>query len=289
MSCDTVVDLIIFILPSRAAATDPLWRTLQTHEDVPYHISSLDPRVFEAWTRTPHTDPSNPSVNGFMHVDRITKLHDFVVRRPLAQVDVLVEGGQHVAEEDGELRRLHMESQKTSKKSKGSSKRAAQIQDERPSELADNAAKKARALDTLREMQKELNASIARLDGETENDGVPASATSRQAALPSSGSSEILLSSPLANVRIGHSVSSKINWIINEVKSYSATEKFLIFSDSELSLAHVAEALELIQVKFLRFTAQIEPRYREQLVLTFETSETYRVFLMELKHGARGL
>lgn len=280
-----MVDLIMLILPSRAAAVDPLWRTLQSHEDVPYHISCLDQSVFEAWTRTPDIDPSTPSMNGFMHVDRITKLRDFVVRRPLAQVDVLVEGGQHVADEDRELRRLYAESQKSLKKSKGSGKRAAQIQNERPSELADNAAKKARAPDTLREMQKELNASISRLDGEIEGDGVPTSET----ALPSSEYSEILLSSPFANVRIGHSVSSKINWIINEVKSYSATEKFLIFSDSDLSLAHVAEALALIQVKFLRFTALVEPRRREQLVLTFETSETYRVFLMELKHGARGL
>lgn len=227
-------------------------------------------------------------MNGFMHVDRIIKLHDYVLGRPLAQVGAIVEEGRRIAEEDRGLREIHMNSQKGPKKSKGSIKRATQIQGELLSELADNAAKKARAPDTLKEMQKELNASISRLESDNERDSKSSSAAT-VSQQPSSGYSEILSSSPFANVRIGHSASSKINWIINEVKSHAATEKFLIFSDSELSLAHVAESLELIQVKFLRFTAQIEPRFREQLVLTFETSETYRVFLMELKHGARGL
>ena len=51
----------------------------------------------------------------------------------------------------------------------------------------------------------------------------------------------------------------------------------------------IADALKLAHVDGLLCSSQIKPAERFQRIVTFETSDTYRVLLMELKHGARGL
>ena len=51
----------------------------------------------------------------------------------------------------------------------------------------------------------------------------------------------------------------------------------------------ISDALRLIHVEGLLCSSQIKHKARFQRIMTFETSDTYRVLLMELKHGARGL
>lgn len=83
--------------------------------------------------------------------------------------------------------------------------------------------------------------------------------------------------SRLAKAWLGNTTLSKFNFIISEVKLYSAREKFLIFSRSPLTLAYVNKQLELIGIKALHFTSKVELRVREQYVTMFETSDTYRL------------
>ena len=68
-----------------------------------------------------------------------------------------------------------------------------------------------------------------------------------------------------------------------------AKEKFLIFSRQPFVLVHIAEGLEVFGVRFLHLSSDVSIEQRRQSLTTFETSDTYRVFLMELKYGARGL
>ena len=73
-----------------------------------------------------------------------------------------------------------------------------------------------------------------------------------------------------------------------QVRMFASTSKFLIFSKSGLTLVYVAEGLGLMNIPY-KLTTCKPVKVMEQDVTTFESSETYRVFLMELKHGARGL
>ncbi|KAJ3576884.1 hypothetical protein NP233_g125 [Leucocoprinus birnbaumii] len=285
------------------AASDPLWRIFQTHEDIPYRVSGMPDRILEAWSRTPGAARADETgLAGMVHADRLLKLQSLVTSRPLMSEDLLVEQGADVAEADLELREAFEKAWKRNKNKRKytqSNSKAGAVTSSEATEvhagfMVENAAKKAAAPDTLKEMRKELDQSLARLEqdepeGDSATKGTEASTAEVNASALGGAPSALLRSSVLANTFLKSSASSKLNYIINEVIKYSSDEKILIFSDSELTLAHVAEALELIQVKFLRFTTQIQPQVREQLVLTFETSETYRVFLMELKHGARGL
>ncbi|TFK30303.1 hypothetical protein FA15DRAFT_663708 [Coprinopsis marcescibilis] len=279
------------------AANDELWEAVQQHEDVLYRIYSMPQTVFDAWRRTPNVQlPDDPSFMGYLHADRLVKMYHILLQKPLISELELVNMGHQIAHQDAMLRQAYQNSQRKHNKSGSStSKKQSQVPGAETasshghSQIADSAVKKAGAKETLREMQTELGHSMALLEKAADDDSIESISSTPNPGEHRSKLSKLASASCLVPVRIGSSTSTELNYIIKEVMQHSATEKFLIFSDSELTLAHVAEALKIIHVKFLRFTAQIPAEHREQMVLTFETCQPYRVFLMELKHGARGL
>ncbi|KAH8828285.1 P-loop containing nucleoside triphosphate hydrolase protein [Flagelloscypha sp. PMI_526] len=261
---------------------DQAWREMQQHEDIPFRTRNLNiNNLFRHWSRI----QSSPGED-LIHPDRILKLRNLIRKRPLIAWNDLLSLGEQTSKLDSLRRQLYEQS--ISRKEKGR-KSSSSTRKNRNDVKEQAGSLKARSADTLREMQSDLQNALKRWEEQDDGDAGPGTFGAAVVNQSVGYDSSQIGYNPLAKARIGRSASSKLNWILNEVLQYSQAEKFLIFSDSELTLSHTAEALELLNIKVLRFTSSIAPNVREQLVLTFETSETYRVFLMSLKHGARGL
>ncbi|KAI6166829.1 P-loop containing nucleoside triphosphate hydrolase protein [Pisolithus thermaeus] len=251
-----------------AAANDTLWRAIQRHEDVPFKVTGLDSSIYEAWTRGDLKTTSREV--DLMHSNRLVELRNFVYARPLISPQNLIcEGIQLNAEE---ARRLKQEPSQTREVTHAGTVKSVTDVFKEEIETSKRKAKLARS---------------SRVPGQTE-DSVESGclASESQPCLPNI---QLLQSSPLSGVRVGPSLSTKLNYILTEAIQYSADEKILIFSKSPLTLAHVAEGLTLFGVKYLRYTCDMQPALREHAVMTFESSDCYRLFLIELKLGARGL
>ncbi|KAJ4484665.1 SNF2 family N-terminal domain-containing protein [Lentinula edodes] len=268
---------------SRIASENNLWNLIQMHEYVPYHVINIPLPILKEWSRLP---------DHLIHADRLLQLQQRVHRCPLSDEVQLCSFGREIGEIDVRHRLILEElTQKKGKRKEKEKKSAFPVVS---SDLKTRTAKKKASSNDrdhrIREMRRDLQASLARLDALEEN-GSPAGSSSLKIKIPASmnQNSILLHQSPVAHAHVQSTASSKLNYILEEVQKHSVEEKFLIFSDSPLTLSHIHEALNLLQIKNLQFTSQTSALEREQLVLTFETSTTYRVFLMELKHGARGL
>ena len=190
---------------------------MQAHEDVPYRVFHMKDDVYHAWTRIPGPEPScNSDQTGFIHADRLLKLYDILQKKPLISQPALIELGHRVGIRDQAFRRAYDESLRK-RKGRKNTKHNEEFNSSSQSQMAENFAKKASATETLREMQRELDAALAQL-AKDEDDSEPNPAVDHNLIQPQLNRlSNLAAASPLATTRIGPSASSKLNYIINEV------------------------------------------------------------------------
>lgn len=179
----------------------------------------MDRVVHKSWTRMPveHETAVPQAAELLLHVDRLRKLREALVARPLADVDHLVTVGHAISAADAKHRELLEAVEKRKSKSRRR-KIVSQLDDDaqKASKAAD-AAKKASAPDKLKEMRRELQAALARLEvlqsGEDNQAAVTGHQTPRHLGAEPP---ELLRTSPFSRVRMGSTASSKLNFIINE-------------------------------------------------------------------------
>lgn len=171
--------------------------------------------VFNAWSRTPTcAELTNLDPIGFMHPDRLIRLRNIVVAQPLISEYRLIQTGIAISETDRQSRRLYEESDKQKNK-----RTKFDIREIGP-KVAHAQAKAVAGREKLEEIRRELRAALARLDSlqQEEEDGSSVSLSVHTSIItPTLPNSSLLVASPLAQLHIGSSGSSKVDYIINEV------------------------------------------------------------------------
>ena len=92
---------------------------------------------------------------------------------------------------------------------------------------------------------------------------------------------------PPWKTNLTHTSSAKLNYLLSEIVKHD--EKILIFSDFVDHSFHLAEALDIIGVEYLLYASTLTAERKSQYIMTFNTSEKFRVMIMDLQLAAHGL
>ncbi|KIX06333.1 uncharacterized protein Z518_04309 [Rhinocladiella mackenziei CBS 650.93] len=93
----------------------------------------------------------------------------------------------------------------------------------------------------------------------------------------------------LMKTRILGFTSAKLNYLCSRILSLHTSERIIIFYDSNNIAFWIAEALELLSIKFLIYTNTLSVNRRAAYLATFNNAHTFRVLLMDLKQASHGL
>ena len=95
--------------------------------------------------------------------------------------------------------------------------------------------------------------------------------------------------SPLAKSTISGTASAKLSYLLDRVVALHQQEKILIFYEGDHIAYYIAQALDLIDVRYLIYTQTLSIDRQSAYITTFNTTETFRVLLMNVHQAAHGL
>ena len=114
-----------------------------------------------------------------------------------------------------------------------------------------------------------------------------------KSALKSSAKKEMVdpfpADSPLAKSIISGTASAKLSYLLDKVVVLQQEEKILIFYEGDQIAYYIAQALDLIDVRYLIYTRTLSLARQNAYINTFNTTETFRVLLMNVHQAAHGL
>ena len=95
--------------------------------------------------------------------------------------------------------------------------------------------------------------------------------------------------SDLAYSNLRGTASAKLSYLLDRVTALCTTEKILIFYDGDHIAYYIAQAFDLIDVRYLIYTRTLDLALKSAYVATFNSTHTFRVMLMNIHEAAHGL
>lgn len=100
---------------------------------------------------------------------------------------------------------------------------------------------------------------------------------------------ELSEDSPLKQTSVIGTTSSKLSYLLEQIRLHHEQEKILIFYDSDNNAYYIAQCLELLHIKHRIYAKSLKNKLRSQYVVAFREDPTIRVMLLDIRCGALGL
>ena len=95
--------------------------------------------------------------------------------------------------------------------------------------------------------------------------------------------------SALAYSTLRGTASAKLSYLLGRVSALHEEEKILVFYEGDHIAYYIAQALDLIDVRYLIYTRSLDLALKSAYVATFNSTPTFRVMLMNIHEAAHGL
>ncbi len=93
----------------------------------------------------------------------------------------------------------------------------------------------------------------------------------------------------LARTMLCGTASAKLSYLLDRVLALQEDEKILIFYEGDHIAYYIAQALEIVNVRYLIYAKTLTTARRSAYIATFNSSEAFRVLIMDVTHAAHGL
>jgi len=95
--------------------------------------------------------------------------------------------------------------------------------------------------------------------------------------------------SPLYKSKISGTASAKLSYLLDRVTVLHKDEKILIFYEGDNVAYYISQALDLLGIRYLIYTSTLKTERQNAYINTFNTTEIFRVLVMNVYQAAHGL